>query len=282
MNNFIHWWQHIPEHIKPVAFRLGPVEIYYYGLLFFSAILVVYTFSLYRLSRERAVFTVSREALDKLFSWFVVGALAGGRMGYVLFYNAAYYLHHPLEIILPVSFEGGVHYAGISGMSYHGGLFGVLLAGVLFSRRHRIAFTKLADFFIPFIPLGYTLGRLGNFVNGELYGRPTQAWWGMYFPGDPSGALRHPSQLYEALFEGVVLFIILWALRKKDYFKGYLLAMYLVGYGLARFFIEFFREPDPQLGLVAGPFTMGQLLCLIMVIAGIVFALARIQQEKTG
>jgi phosphatidylglycerol---prolipoprotein diacylglyceryl transferase len=194
--------------------------------------------------------------------------ILGGRLGYVLFYNLGYYLQHPLEIILPFEFSGGLHFVGISGMSYHGGAIAVMIATVIFCWKRGIDFWRFADLFGSAIPLGYTFGRLGNFINGELYGRATDVPWGMVFPLDPLHLLRHPSQLYEAFFEGIVLFAVLWVLRKRFSFTGALFALYVAGYGLIRFFIEFFREPDAQLGFVLGPFSMGQLLCLLMIAAG--------------
>src|SRR4030066_2248915 len=130
-------------------------------------------------------------------------------------------------------------------------------------------FWRLTDLLIPAIPLGYTFGRIGNFINGELYGRVTSKSWGMYFPLDPDNLLRHPSQLYEAFFEGIILFVILWSIRKKNIFKGFFLSAYLIGYGSVRFFIEFTREPDEQIGFIAGSLTMGQILCIIMILSGI-------------
>ena len=153
-------------------------------------------------------------------------------------------------------------------MSYHGGVIGLVIVTIWFCRKKRINAWKFADFIVPAVPLGYTLGRLGNFANGELYGRPTSWVGGMYFPLDPLQQLRHPSQLYEAFFEGLVLFAILWVLRKKKVFHGFLAALYLIGYGSFRFLIEFVREPDPQLGFVLLGLTMGQILCLSMILAG--------------
>ncbi len=153
-------------------------------------------------------------------------------------------------------------------MSFHGGLIAVLLATLLFCRKQGIDFWRFADLFCPAIPLGYTFGRIGNFINGELYGRATDVPWGMFFPLDPAHLLRHPSQLYEAFFEGIVLFAVLWLIRKRSPFDGALFALFLIGYGSVRFFIEFFREPDAQLGFILGPFSMGQLLCLLMIAAG--------------
>jgi phosphatidylglycerol:prolipoprotein diacylglycerol transferase len=154
-------------------------------------------------------------------------------------------------------------------MSYHGGLIGVVMVFILFCRKHKINFWHFGDLFCPAIPLGYTFGRIGNFINGELWGRVTTMPWGMYFPLDSTHSLRHPSQLYEALFEGIVLFILLWLIRKKKLFDGFLIGIYIGGYGFVRFFIEFFREPDYQLGFVLGFMSMGQVLCLLMMAAGI-------------
>jgi phosphatidylglycerol---prolipoprotein diacylglyceryl transferase len=162
-------------------------------------------------------------------------------------------------------------------MSYHGGLIGVVIVTLLFCRKRKINVLRFVDMFCPAIPLGYTFGRIGNFINGELYGRVTTMPWGMYFPLDPSRSLRHPSQLYEALFEGLVLFILLWSIRKKKVSDGFMLGAYLCGYGFVRFFIEFFREPDYQLGFVLSFMSMGQVLCAIMMMAGIIILVWRKQ-----
>jgi phosphatidylglycerol:prolipoprotein diacylglycerol transferase len=199
----------------------------------------------------------------------MLGVIIGGRFGYALFYNFDYYVQHPLEIILPFDFSHGVKFVGISGMSYHGGLIGVVIAFILFCRKRKFNFWHFGDLFGPAIPLGYTFGRIGNFINGELWGRVTTVPWGMYFPLDSTNSLRHPSQLYEALFEGIFLFILLWLISKKKIFDGFLVGFYIFGYGFVRFFIEFFREPDSQLGLVLGFMSMGQVLCLLMMAAGV-------------
>ena len=187
----------------------------------------------------------------------------------MLFYNLNYYLEHPLEIILPVSFDGGVRFTGISGMSYHGGLICTIIAAGWYIRKNNLNFRAMADLCIPCIPAAYTFGRLGNFINGELWGRATEVPWGMYFPtGGP--VMRHPSQLYEAVGEGILLFLILWPLRNKVRTPGAMLPLYLIGYGTVRFIIEFFREPDEHLGFIFLKFSMGQLLCMGMMTAGII------------
>jgi phosphatidylglycerol:prolipoprotein diacylglycerol transferase len=192
----------------------------------------------------------------------------GARLGYVLFYNLSYYLEHPLEIILPFSFSNGVTFTGISGMSYHGGLIGIILASWLYIRKAKLDWWSVVDLYLPAIPLGYTFGRLGNFINGELFGRVTTSSIGMYFPMAAKGELRHPSQLYEAFFEGIFLFAVLWSIRKIKIPRGAMLALYLIGYGTVRFFIEYFREPDAHIGFVFLSFSMGQILCSLMIAGG--------------
>lgn len=280
MDSLINAWQHIPEHLSPYIFRFGEFQVRYYGLMYIVAFSVVYFLSLYRLKKEH--FEYSKTDVENYFVWAILGLMLGARFGYVLFYNLSYYLKNPIEIILPFSFNGGVHFTGLSGMSYHGGLIGVLTGTALFCRRQKLSYLRFVDFLIPSIPLGYTFGRLGNFINGELYGRATDLSIGMYFPLDPSGQLRHPSQLYEAFFEGVFLFAILWSIRTRKTFDGMLLSLYIIGYGTVRFFIEFVREPDSQLGFIIGPLSMGQLLCLCMILAGAVLFLYRRNSETKG
>ncbi|UCD33192.1 MAG: prolipoprotein diacylglyceryl transferase, partial [Desulfobacterales bacterium] len=202
-----------------------------------------------------------------------IGLIIGARLGYVLFYNPSYYILHPLEIFLPFTFTNGVTFTGISGMSFHGGLLGVIISAVVFAKMNRLSFWEMADLFVPAIPLGYTFGRIGNFINGELYGRVTTSLIGMYFPQAPGTATRHPSQLYEAFFEGIFLFAVLWPMRKMPLPNGTMLGFYLIGYGTVRFFIEYFRQPDVHLGFVWLSFSMGQILCASMIISGIFLAI---------
>jgi phosphatidylglycerol---prolipoprotein diacylglyceryl transferase len=234
--------------------------------MYLVAFALTYFLVLYRIKRES--YDYSTETIQDVLVWAIVGLILGGRFGYVFFYNFSYYMHNPLEIILPFEFSNGIRFVGISGMSYHGGAIGVLITMLIFCRRRGLDLWRLADLFCPAIPLGYTFGRIGNFINSELYGRITSSPWGMYFPLDPTHTLRHPSQLYEAFFEGIVLFIVLWAIRRRSPFDGFLFALYLIGYGTVRFFIEFLREPDIQLGFVFAILTMGQILCIIMILAG--------------
>lgn len=267
MEQFINYWNHIPEHIDPNIIEIGSFQLRYYGLMYLIAFFLTYILVQYRIRSED--YEYSTETIQDYFIWGIVGLIIGARLGYVLFYNFDYYLNHPLEVIFPFDFAGGFRYVGISGMSYHGGVIGVLLASIIFCHRHRINFWRFADLLCPAIPLGYTFGRIGNFINGELYGRVTTVPWGMYFPLDPYLRLRHPSQLYEAFFEGILLFTFFWIIRKRKYFEGALFSLYIIGYGMVRFFIEFLRDPDPQLGLVLWSFTMGQVLCIVMILCGI-------------
>ncbi len=275
MNPFWKWWQHLPEHMDPVIFQIGSFKLQYYGLMYLVAFGVTYALASYRIKKEPR-WGLSQEHLQGLLTAMIIGLVIGARLGYVLFYNLRYYANHPLEIIMPFSFSGGVHFTGISGMSYHGGLICTIIGALWYSHKNHLDFRNMADLLIPCIPLAYTFGRLGNFINGELWGRVTSAPWGMYFPsGDPT-ILRHPSQLYEAFGEGILLFAVLWHLRNKVRTPGAMLAFYLIGYGILRFFIEYFRQPDEQfrqpgeqLGFIILNFSMGQLLCSAMVIAGV-------------
>lgn len=267
MEMFIDWWQHLPVHMNPVIFEIGSFRLQYYGLMYIVAFAITYGLATYRIRRE-AHFQIDSEQLQGLMTAMILGLIVGGRLGYVLFYNFSYYLHHPLEIILPFEFSGGIRFTGITGMSYHGGLIGVVAAAVFFVRKHRLDFFPMADLIIPCIPLGYTFGRLGNFINGELFGRVTTHPIGMFFPFAPGPGRRHPSQLYEAFFEGIVLFIVLWVVKGRIATRGAMLALYLMGYGLVRFFIEYARQPDAHLGYIMLSLSMGQLLCMSMILAG--------------
>jgi phosphatidylglycerol:prolipoprotein diacylglycerol transferase len=269
MTEFWNWWQHLPQHINPVIFQIGSFKIQYYGLMYLVAFGCTYALVLYRLRHEDR-FRITRQQVGDITTFAILGLMVGARLGYVVFYNPSYFIKHPLEIFLPFEFSHGITFTGISGMSYHGGLLGVLLAVWLYTRKNHISLREVFDLFVPAIPLGYTFGRLGNFINGELYGRITTAPIGMYFPLAPEKALRHPSQLYEALFEGFFLFAVMWSIRKVRAPKGAMLAFYLVGYGTIRFFIEFFRQPDVQLGFVVSFFSMGQVLCAGMIAGGVI------------
>jgi len=279
MESLINIWQQLPAQMSPTLFSFGSFQVRYYSLMYIVAFAVVYFLTLYRIKNEGYKYTA--ETIQDYLVWAMLGVIVGGRLGYALFYNFGYYAQHPLEIILPFDFSHGFKFVGISGMSYHGGLIAVVIALILFCRHRRINFWHFGDLFCPAIPLGYTFGRIGNFINGELWGRVTTEPWGMYFPLDSTHRLRHPSQLYEALFEGLVLFLLLWLIRKKSRVDGFLIGLYICGYGFVRFFIEFFREPDYQLGFVLSFLSMGQVLCILMMIAGLGIMLWRRQASSS-
>ena len=282
MSSFWQWWQHIPEHLNPVIFEIGGFRLQYYGLMYVVAFVFTYLLVKHRLKTEKR-FAVSTEHVQALLTYMMLGVIVGGRLGYVLFYNPSYFLRHPLEIVLPFDFSDGIRFTGITGMSFHGGLACVILFAWLYCRKAGLNFREMADLFLPAIPLGYTFGRIGNFINGELYGRVTTLPLGMVFPSAPGGQLRHPSQLYEAFFEGVFLFAILWSLRRVIPVHGAMLACYLIGYGSIRFFIEFVRQPDAHLGPVLLFMSMGQVLCLLMILAGLLlYVYLSKTQERIG
>lgn len=274
----MEWWNNIPKHINPNIVEIGSFQLRYYGLMYVVAFAIVYLLVRYRIDSEK--YEYSKKIIQNYFVWAILGVMIGGRLGYIVFYNFKYFIANPLEIVFPFDFSTGCRFTGISGMSYHGGVIGIILFSSLFCTKHKVNIWHFADLLCPAIPLGYTFGRLGNFINGELYGRITTVPWGMYFPLDTTNQLRHPSQLYEAFFEGIFLFILLWSLRKINVFDGFFLSIYLIGYGFVRFFIEFVRQPDSQLGFIFGPFTMGQILCACMILGGTLIMIVRGSKTK--
>ena len=248
--------------IDPVAIAIGPFAIRWYALAYLAGILI--GLAILRRLLARPGWRMSRESLDDLLFHCVLGIVVGGRLGYVLFYNPGHYLAHPLEAL--AIWQGG--------MSFHGGLLGVTAAILLFARKHRLNPLEVGDALAVATPPGLLLGRLANFVNGELWGRPTDLPWGVVFPDPRAGGVpRHPSQLYEAALEGLVLgLVMLWLARRprRPEEAGRLAGTFLVGYGLARAAVELVREPDPQLGFLLGGLTMGQLLSLPMIAVGLV------------
>jgi phosphatidylglycerol:prolipoprotein diacylglycerol transferase len=244
-----------PE-IDPIAFSIGPLAVRWYGLMYLLGFAAGWWLGNHRIRKGLA--PVTRHQFDDLIFLAVLGVILGGRLGYVLFYKPGHYFSHPLEIF--AVWQGG--------MSFHGGLLGVMLAMVIAARRHKIEYLRLMDFVAPLVPLGIAAGRMGNFINGELWGRVTDLPWGMVFRG-AGDAPRHPSQLYQFAGEGLTLFFILWWFSSKPRRKGEVSAVFLMGYGALRFLAEFAREPDAFLGYLALGLTMGQWLCLPMILAGI-------------
>ncbi len=241
--------------IDPVLIEVGPLAVRWYGVMYSLSFLLGWPLLKRRAKKLQP--DLSDDTLGDLLVWVLMGVVLGGRMGYVLFYQPGFYLSDPLAIVRV--WEGG--------MSFHGGLLGVGVAGCLFAHRKKIRCALLVDLLVPIVPLGLFLGRIGNFINGELWGRTTDVPWGMVFPH--AGYLpRHPSQLYEAFLEGVVLLALLWWLGRKKRPPGYLLGVFIFGYGLSRFLVEFFREPDAHMGFLSLGMTMGQWLSLPMVLVG--------------
>lgn len=244
----------------PIAFQVGPVAVRWYGLMYLVAFLLFYLLGRWRLSRTwyGTRTGLSAKDLEDLLFYGVLGVIVGGRLGYVLFYKPGEFLANPLSIFA----------VWTGGMSFHGGLIGVILALAWFARRRGVPYLDIGDFVAPLVPLGLAAGRFANFINGELWGRVTQVPWAMVFPQAHDTLPRHPSQLYQMAGEGLLLFALLWWYGRKPRATGQVSAAFLVGYGVLRFVAEYFREPDDFLGLLALGMSMGQWLCVPMVAAG--------------
>lgn len=261
-------------HIDPIALQIGPLAIHWYGLMYLAGFGLAWLLGRWRIQHHPSPAGLTLRDLEDIIFYGVLGVVLGGRLGYVLFYKFDDYLAHPLSIF--EVWQGG--------MSFHGGLIGVTLAMLFFARRRGQPPLAIGDFIAPLIPLGLAAGRLGNFINGELWGRPTDLPWGMVFPGAHDGTPRHPSQLYEMGLEGFALFTLMWWFARKPRPTGQVSAVFLMGYGLFRFLVEFTREPDDFLGLLAGGLSMGQLLSLPMILIGLalfIWAARRSSPEPT-
>lgn len=246
----------------PVAFQLGPVQVHWYGLMYLLGFFFVAVLGEYR--RRRGRLPVSRDALGDLLFYGMLGVIVGGRVWYMLFYyegGVSWIWRDPL--VLFKVWDGG--------MSFHGGLLGVLAAGWWWSRRQKLHFFDTIDFVAPLVPIGLGLGRLGNFINGELWGKPGDVPWAMVFPNAPDRLPRHPSQLYEMLLEGVVMFVVLWLVSLKPRPRYLVSGLFALLYGGFRFAVEFVRVPDPQLGYLFGTswVTMGQMQSLPLIAIGL-------------
>lgn len=244
-------------HINPIALKIGPLEIHWYGIMYLVAFATAWFLAWIRARKPNSGWTL--EQISDLVFYSAIGAVLGGRIGYMLFYDFSNFIHQPWIIIRV--WDGG--------MSFHGGLIGAAIAILLFSRKYKKRFFEVGDFAAPLVPLGLAAGRIGNFINGELWGRVTTMPWGIVYPN--AGPLpRHPSELYEAFLEGIVLFIMMWLYSAKPKPRMAVSGLFLLGYGVIRFTVEFFRQPDPQLGFVAfGWMTQGQLLSIPMIVIGI-------------
>lgn len=278
-------WNLIPSHFDGIAIKIGSFPVHWYGLMYLFAFATCY-FVIYKTNKKENI-GLTKEQLDGFFTWIIGGIILGARLGYVFFYQPEYYLAHPAEIILPFRIDdAGFHFTGISGMSYHGGLIGAIIFAIIAIKRHKMPFAETLNLGFFAVPLGYTWGRWGNFVNGELFGEVTTSPIGMWFPQAMDSPitqpiLHHPSQLYEMFFEGIVLFVILYFLRKKPFFRHQMISCYLIGYGFFRFCIEFFRKPDAHLGRIdLFGMSRGQTLCSLMIIAGIILFIIIYRKSK--
>jgi len=254
----------------PVAVSLGPLSIRWYGLMYLVGFCAGWLLGRRRAARPGSGWTPAM--VDDYITWCVLGLVLGARLGYVLFYDLGAYLSDPLAIL--EVWHGG--------MSFHGGMLGLCVVTWIFGRKNNKTFLEIADFLCPLAPPGLLAGRIGNFINGELWGAPTTAPWGVLFPDPRAGGVpRHPSQLYEAGLEGLVLFLALWIYSATPRPRGRVMGMFLALYGLFRFLVEFIREPDPQLGYLAfGWVTMGQVLSLPMILVGLWFLLRRVEPTR--
>ena len=241
----------------PIAIHLGKFGIHWYGLMYLVGFLAFLGLGKWQIN-HRKWHGWTNQMLDDALFFGALSVILGGRLGYVLFYQFSYFIHHPLEIF--AVWQGG--------MSFHGGFLGVLVSMWLFARKYQLKWLNIMDFVAPLVPIGLGAGRMGNFINGELWGRVTNAQWGMVFP-NVDNLLRHPSQLYEFGLEGIVLFSALWLYSSKPRETGAVSALFLIGYGSFRFLAEYTREPDAYLGLLSMGFSMGQWLSLPMILLGI-------------
>ena len=256
----------IHPQIDPVALQIGPIAIHWYGLTYLAAFALFFFLATRRLRHEPFASITgpgawARRDIEDMLFLGVMGVVVGGRLGYCLFYKPVYYAQHPLEIL--AVWQGG--------MSFHGGLIGVLVSQWWFARSRKRPWLQVMDFIAPCVPLGLASGRVGNFINGELWGRfsSPELPWGMVFKNSGSMLPRHPSQVYQFLLEGVLLFVLLWLYARKPRRTGQVSGAFLVGYGVFRFIAEFYRQPDDHLGVLALGMTMGQWLCVPMVLAGV-------------
>lgn len=255
--------------IDPIIISIGPVALRWYGMMYLVAFIAAMFLANKASDKSNGVWT--REQVSDLLFYGFLGVVLGGRIGYVLFYQFDYFLAEPLYLFK----------IWTGGMSFHGGLLGVITAVYIFAKKTNKSFLAVGDFVVPLVPIGLGMGRLGNFINAELWGRQTDVPWAMVFPTDALQLPRHPSQLYEFFLEGVVLFIVLYFVTRKPRSLGLASGTFLIGYGVFRSIIEFFREPDAHLGLYFSFISKGQILSVPMILAGIlIIYIGYLSQEK--
>jgi phosphatidylglycerol:prolipoprotein diacylglycerol transferase len=264
--------------IDPVALQLGPLAIHWYGLTYLAAFALFVGLARWRLHHEPyasqvALGSWSKQDIEDILFYGVLGVVLGGRIGYCVFYSPGYYLMHPLEVF--AVWQGG--------MSFHGGMLGVFVATAWYARKRQRPWLWVTDFIAPCVPTGLAAGRIGNFINGELWGRATDPSlpWAMVFPQSGTMIARHPSQIYQFLGEGILLFVVTWVYARKPRPIGAVSGVFMMGYGSLRFMAEYFREPDAHLGLLALGMTMGQWLCVPMVGIGAWLCLRATRRGET-
>jgi len=272
----MEYWNHIYNNFNPIAFSLFEINVHWYGIMYALALLTAIYTAHWIIKNDNL--NISKDTLDSYIWWVELGVILGARIGYIVFYdpNTTYYLTHPWQIFNPFGEDGS--FIGISGMSYHGAVIGFILASYLFCKKHKISFLFITDIAVIAISFGYIFGRIGNFLNKELVGRVTEVPWGIYV----DGILRHPSALYEAFLEGLVIFVVLFVLRTKKQFDGQIAVLYLILYSVMRIISELFRQPDVQLGFLLGTewLTMGILISSSFSIICIIFYYFLLKKEK--
>ncbi|MCQ2101178.1 MAG: prolipoprotein diacylglyceryl transferase [Fibrobacter sp.] len=281
----LSWWNLIPTYFDGTAIELGNFPVRWYGIMYIFAFVTAYL-TLWLINKKDKL-GYTKDQFDSLFTWIIAGIILGARLGYVIFYKPGYYLANPTEILLPMTHDAlGYHFSGIAGMSYHGGLILGIVFTIIGLKRNKMDVWQGLNLCFLAAPLAYTWGRWGNFINGELFGEVTTSPIGMYFPlahDSPlsNPILHHPSQLYEMCFEGVILFVLLYNLRRIPLLKDKMPCLYLMGYGIFRFFIEFFRRPDAHLGRIdLFGMSRGQTLCSVMVLSGLIWLIVMIYRQK--
>ena len=249
----------IYEHnLNPIAFKIFDLKIYWYSLSYIFGFLFFIYYSKFQINKK--IINLKIEIVDDFVSWAIISIILGGRLGYVFFYNIEFYISNPIEVFK--IWKGG--------MSFHGALLGMIILIVLYSLKRKINFYELTSLVVSSCPVGIFLGRIANFINGELVGIPTQNQWGILYSS--SDVPRHPSQIYEAFFEGFILFLILFLFLRSSLNKNFAcFSIFLIFYGIFRFFLEYFREPDVHIGYIAGNLSMGQVLSIPMIIFGFIF-----------